>query len=113
MPAPKQKQPVDKRTPEEIAFQSAANSNYNTCIPMLDAEYIRITHPLTKLDYHVKTDSQAFYDIFAELSSKGLKDKLVSELTSFSELYDAKWSTVLARALSVTASPDGETSASS
>lgn len=95
MPAPKQKQPVDKRTPEEIAYQSAANSNYNVCTPMLDAEYIRISHPISRKDMHMKTNSEQFAAVFNELAANGLRDKLIAELTMFGDNYDSRWHGIL------------------
>lgn len=99
MPPYKQKQQVDKRTPEEIAYQSAANSRYNICTPMLDAEYIRISHPVARKDMHMRTNSEQFTAVFNELASNGLRNKLIAELTMFGDNYDPKWHDVLKNVL--------------
>lgn len=86
-------QAKDTRTPEEIAIQSAMNSHYNMMMPMLNAEHVRIHHPITALDYHFSTNDQKFYSMMSDLYSKGLDKKLQSEFDYFATL-DSKWSTI-------------------
>ena len=54
-------QTKDTRTPEEIAIQSAMHSHYNIMMPMRDAEYVRIHHPITTMDVHVSTKDPKFF----------------------------------------------------
>jgi hypothetical protein len=91
----KQAATKETRTPEEIAIQSASNSSAHVMIPMLDAAYVRLRNPLTGLDHHFSTTDSAFFDMFYELSQKGLKNKLMSDLSYFAEHYDAKWNNVI------------------
>ena len=91
---PPKVQPKDTRTPEQIAIESTKNSNYNLLIPMADAKYVRVRNPLTGKDPHFSTTDTALYDLLADLSNKGLKEKIQSELTSFAQNYNSAWSDV-------------------
>lgn len=95
-PPKKKKNTEEQKTTEESAFLSEKNSEYNTLIPMLDAEYVKVRHPFLKKDFHVKTNSNEFVEIYKEFSQKGLGEKLENELIYFSENYDPKWAEVLA-----------------
>jgi hypothetical protein len=86
---------VDKRSPEEIAIQSAMNSNYNVITPLLNGEYAYINNPLTQKTAHLGTNSDEFFEMFLELCEKGLMDKLRSEVVSFSKDPSDKWAQVL------------------
>lgn len=86
-------QTKDTRTPEEIAIQSAMHSHYNIMMPMRDAEYVRIHHPITTMDVHVSTKDPKFFSTLKELYSKGLDKKLNSEFDYFITL-DPKWSII-------------------
>ena len=86
---------IDKRSPEEIAIQSAMNSNYNVIVPLMNAEYAYIKNPVTQKTVHMGTKSEAFFEMFIELCEKGLKDKLRAEISSFAEEIDEKWAQVL------------------
>lgn len=92
---PKKKVVREEKNSEEIAFNTAKHSEYNTCTPMLDAAYIRITHPFTRKDMHLSTKSPEFFATFKELSDKGLGDRLFMELTQFGANIDNKWFDVL------------------
>lgn len=84
----------DTRTPEEIAIQSLSNSKNHALIPMYNAEHVRIKNPITGYDHHFSTIDPTFFEMFYELSKKGLEQKLFSDLDYFAEHYDAKWSNV-------------------
>ena len=86
---------VDKRSPEEIAIQSAMNSNYNIITPLFNGDYAYINNPLTQKTVHLRTNSEAFFEMFMELCEKGLTQKLRGEVSSFSRDYDDKWAQVL------------------
>jgi len=90
----KQKRQEDKRSAEEIAIESAKNSIYNVCTPMYKAEHIRMHNPITGLDKQFSVNDPAFFDYFYDLSQKGLKDKLFSEIKSFSTDIDSAWENV-------------------
>lgn len=94
----KRKKQREEKTDEQSAFAAASNSIYNTCVPMLDAEYIRIHNPYTHDDVHCATNSQIFLDTFKEFCEKGLQKKMVKELREFADKYDPKWNAVLKRA---------------
>ena len=86
------KQPVkDTRTPEEIAIQSAMTSHYNTLIPGFKAEHVRIKNPLTGKDPLFSVNDPKFFELFYELSQKGLKDKMMKEIETFIVSYDPDW----------------------
>jgi hypothetical protein len=85
----------EEKTTEESAFLAKKNSNYNTLIPMVNAEYVKVRHPFLGIDLHFKTNSQEFVDIFNEFSQKGLGEKLKKELILFAEQYDKRWFDVL------------------
>jgi len=85
---------VDKRTPNEIAIQSAITSQYTILTPMYKAQNIRITSPLTKLDHLFSVKDPKFFEMFYELSQLGLKDKLFDELETFIVKIDPDWQSV-------------------
>jgi hypothetical protein len=85
----------DTRSPEEIAIQSAANSNHHIMIPMVNAAYVRLRNPLTGKDHHLSTNEPSFFEMIYELSQKGLKEKLMSDFNYFADNYDPKWRNVI------------------
>lgn len=85
---------TDKRTPNEIAIQSAITSHYNILTPMYKAEHIRVRNPLTGLDNLFSVTSPAFYDMFYELAQLGLKDKMMLEIETFAATIDPDWQAV-------------------
>lgn len=89
----KQKRLEDKRSPEEIALESAKNSPYNMLTPMINAEHIRFRNPITSLDKIYKVQDPQFYEVFYEFSQKGLEERLFSELNSFVQI-DSSWKNV-------------------
>lgn len=91
---PKKVQPKDTRTPEQIAIESAKNSHYNLMMPMTAAKHVRVRNPLTGTDPHFSTSDDSFYELLLELSSKGLHDKIESELTFFAENYNPAWNDI-------------------
>jgi hypothetical protein len=84
----------DTRSPEEIAIQSAATSHYNTLVPGYKAQNIRIKNPLTGKDPLFNVEDPAFFELFYELSQKGLKDKMMREIETFAANIDPYWSAV-------------------
>ena len=92
---PPVKQPVkDTRTPEEIAIQSAMTSHYTILIPGYKAQHIRIKNPLTGKDPLFNVEDPAFFEMFYELSQKGLKNKLMKEIETFAATIDPYWGAV-------------------
>lgn len=99
MAGPKNKKSTEeKKTTEEQAFQSAANSTSNIFMPMINAEYVRIRHPFSNNDIHTSTSSDKFFQTFKEFCDKGLANKLEAELTTFGNEIDKKWLEVLEKA---------------
>lgn len=94
-PLKKNKIAKEEKTTEAQKIQSAINSSYYCMIPHLNAEYATIRNPVTGLDHHLKTDSEAFALMIWELSQKGMKDKFFKDLQSFSDLFDPRWNNVL------------------
>lgn len=94
-PPKKKKYKEEEKTTEESVFLSEKNSEYNTLIPMLNAEYVRVRHPFLKKDFHLKTNSEEFLNLFYEFTQKGLGDKMEKELAYFAKNYDSKWLPVL------------------
>jgi hypothetical protein len=86
----KQQAAKETRSPEEVAFQAAANSQYNVMTPMLDAKYVRIHHPLTGLDSHFATNDPKFFEMLKDFYSKGLEQKIQKEFSYFVTI-DTKW----------------------
>jgi hypothetical protein len=97
-PPQKKKQVREEKTTEQTLIQAAIHSQYNTCTPMVGAAYIRIKHPVTRLDIHCSTNSNKFFELFKELCDKGMADRLFTELTSFGSDIDEKWFEVLGNA---------------
>lgn len=95
---PKKKQLREEKNSEELAFFTEAHSDRNICVPMLNAEYIRIRHPFGKNDLHTRTDSAEFFATYKEFCEKGLRVKLAKEFEFFANSYDPKWSAVFANA---------------
>ena len=85
----------DNRTSEEIALQAAMNSHYNLITPMVNAEHVRFTNPLTSKDSHFSTTDPAFFELYYNLSQKGLRKKLDTELKYFADNYNPKWNNVI------------------
>jgi hypothetical protein len=83
-----------EKTTEEQRIQFAVNSSSYCMIPHPDAEYVTVRNPVTGLDHHLKTDSEAFLAMVWELSQKGMKNKFFKDLQSFAELFDSKWANV-------------------
>lgn len=89
------KQPVkETRTPEEIAIQSAMTSHYTTLIPGYEAKHIRIKNPLTGKDPLFDVADPKFFELFYDLSQKGLKNKMMSEIKTFADTIDPAWNNV-------------------
>jgi len=89
------KQPVkDTRTTQEIAIQSAATSHYTILIPGYKAQNIRIKNPLTGKDPLFSVEDPAFFEMFYELSQKGLKEKMMREIETFAANVDPDWQAV-------------------
>jgi hypothetical protein len=84
----------DTRSPEEIAIQSAMTSHYNTLVPGYKAQNIRIKNPLTGKDPLFSVEDPAFFEMFYDLSQKGLKDKMMREIKSFADTIDPYWNAV-------------------
>lgn len=84
----------DTRSPEEIAIQSAATSHYNTLVPGYKAQNVRIKNPLTGKDPLFSVEDPAFFELFYELSQKGLKDKMMREVETFIVSYHPDWQAV-------------------
>lgn len=91
---PPKVQPKDTRTPEQIAIESAKNSNYNLMIPMTGAKYVRVRNPLTGKDPHFSTSDISFYQLLSDLASKGLREKIEFDFTFFAENYDPAWNEI-------------------
>lgn len=91
---PPVKQIKDTRSAEEIAIQSAMTSHYNTLIPGYKAQHIRIKNPLTGKDPLFNVEDPAFFEMFYELSQKGLKDKMMKEIETFIVSYGSDWQAV-------------------
>ena len=83
---PPVKQIKDTRSAEEIAIQSAMTSHYNTLVPGYKAKHIRIKNPLTGKDPLFSVEDPAFFEMFYELSQKGLKDKMMKEIEIFKNI---------------------------
>lgn len=95
----KKKQQREEKNDEQSAFSAAANSQYNTITPMIDAEYCRFHHPHKGVSIHCSTKSEQFHALFAEFAEKGLRDKMIAELRRYAETIDARWNGVLEEAL--------------
>lgn len=98
---------IDKRTPDEIAIQSAITSTYKILTPMYKAQNIRITSPLTKKDHLFSVKDTKFFEMFYELSQLGLKDKLFDELETFIVNIDPDWQAVYSDMVQYFESMDG------
>jgi hypothetical protein len=85
---------TDKRTPDEIAIQSAITSHYNILTPMYKAEHIRVKNPLTTRDHLFSVNDPMFYDMFYDLAQLGLKDKMMLEIETFAANIDPDWQAV-------------------
>lgn len=95
---PKKKLIREVKDSDETAFVAAANSIYNICIPMQNAEFVRFNHPCKKNDIHTATNAPRFYETFKELSDSGLAHKLNTEFTFFGNNFDLKWLDILTAA---------------
>jgi hypothetical protein len=91
---PPVKQLKDNRSPEEIAIQSAMTSHYTILIPGYKAQHVRIKNPLTGKDPLFSVEDPAFFEMFYELSQKGLKDKMMREIETFAANVDPYWGAV-------------------
>lgn len=94
-PVKKKAAVIDKRSSEEIAIQSAMNSNYNILVPLGEAKHAYIKNPITQKTVHLSTQSEEFFEMIMGLCEKGLTEKLREEVISFSNEIDDRWSNVL------------------
>ena len=94
----KKKQAREDKNDEQSAFSSAANSEYSTIMPMVEAAFARFHHPFKGISIHCATNSETFMNTFDEFCKKGLAKKMVSELSEYSVRYDARWNDVLEKA---------------
>lgn len=85
----------DTRSSEEIAIQSAINSSYHCMHPMVDAAYVRLKNPIDGRDHHFSTTSPDFLEMLWQLSQKGMKEKIISDLQHFANYYDQKWYNII------------------
>jgi len=92
----KQKKVEDLRSPTQIAIDSARTSGYNLCTPMRNAEYIRLRNPVTRLDKVYSVSDPSFLKDFRDLAELNLRNKLMSEIQSFAQNIDPRWSNVYA-----------------
>ena len=90
----KQKRVEDKRSPQEIAIDSAKTSTYNICTPMYKAEHIRVRNPITGLDKLYSVTDPAFFEAIYEMAQWGLQDKLMLEIETFIVTIDPDWQAV-------------------
>lgn len=88
----KKKKREEAKTTSETMILAAINSPYRVCTPMWNAEHIRITDPVTRVDRNFSVTSESFVSYFLELSKLGLKDKLLSEIDYFRTSIDPAWS---------------------
>jgi hypothetical protein len=85
----------EQKTTDEQKIQSAVNSQYYCMIPHLEAEYVTLRNPITGLDHHFKSDSEKFLEMVWDLCQRGMKQKILRDLQTFSELFDSRWEKVI------------------
>jgi hypothetical protein len=85
----------EDKTTEAQRIQSAVNSQYYCMIPHLEAEYVTLRNPITGLDHHFKSDSEKFLEMVWDLCQRGMKEKILRDLQTFSELFDSRWEKVI------------------
>lgn len=93
-----QRKPVGKKTErkEQSAAQSTLTSAYNTMIPLFEASYVYVAHPVSRKLLHHSTSSAAFLDLMKELFEFGIGARLMREFEEFAVI-DPRWSDVAAR----------------
>jgi hypothetical protein len=91
---PPVKQLKDTRSPEEIAIQSAMTSHYTILVPGYKAKNVRIKNPLTGKDPLFSVEDPQFFELFYDLSQKGLKEKMMREIETFAANLDPDWQAV-------------------
>ena len=84
----------DTRTTEEIAIQSTITSSYNIFTPGYKAQNIRVKNPLTGKDSLFSVKDSAFFELFYYLAQKGLYNKMMLEVETFTAKIDPDWQVV-------------------
>ena len=87
----KKKKREETKTTSETMILAAINSPYRVCTPLWNAEHIRMTDPITRVDRSFSVTSESFISYFIELSNLGLKDKLLSDIDSFRTTINPAW----------------------
>jgi hypothetical protein len=80
----------DKKTEDQLMIQSVMNSSYSLFIPYWNAEFIGVTHPLTKNTHRFSTNSAKLVEFLNELSDLGLGSKIEKDFIDLFK-YDQKW----------------------
>jgi len=94
-PLKKNKVVKEEKTTLEQKVQAAINSSSYCMIPHLYADYVTVRNPITGKDHHLKTDSEVFLEMVWDLTQRGMKEKILKDLTAFSDLYDPKWTKII------------------
>lgn len=84
----------DTRTTEEIAIQSTITSSYNIFTPCYGAQNIRVKNPLTGKNSLFSVKDSAFFELFYYLAQKGLYNKMMLEVETFTAQIDPDWQPV-------------------
>lgn len=72
---------------------SALTSPYNTLMPIQDAAYVWLTHPITRKSRRLRTTSPDFFAAMTELFELGIGERIRREFDQFA-VTDARWSDV-------------------
>lgn len=93
-----QRKPAGKKSErkEQSAAQTALTSPYNTMIPLFEAAYVYVAHPVTRKLIHCSTSSEKFLDLMKEIFDLGAGPRIMREFAEFSVI-DSRWNDVADR----------------
>lgn len=73
---------ISTKTPEEQLIDAAIHSDISRLVSLNEGRYCYLRNPVTMQTPKFKTDSADFFAALLDLASKGMADRLKSELES-------------------------------
>jgi hypothetical protein len=90
--------PVGGKITPAMKVAAAVSASAARLVPLAEGRFVYFHDPLTGRSPHLATNSDAFVEALRESCSLGLAPRVLSELSSFAELYPTSgWDRTIAR----------------
>ena len=98
MPPYKKQSSVQRKSQQEQAISLVLSGARNLIVPLFNAEYVYLNHPLSAKTIHVKVLSPLWDELMTDLNQHGLLPRIAEELDILSEVNvdAAKWKSISA-----------------